>query len=510
MKTSVFTRILCFALVLSMFAVFAACDTSDETPSAGASSVADVSSDEPAPLFSNLPSDGFDNVECVILVNGDCYEQYGSAEVMPQESSDSGLQYAVKTRNDLIEEHFNIVLKEIRTETTGDMVNNIRTNAVAGVSEYDIVMPFMSEAATLAMEGFFFDLADMEHIHLNESYYDQGAVSDLSVAGKNYFVTGDLSLLSFACTHALIFNKDMIAENGLENPYDLVRNGEWTIDKLQEMARKVTADTDGVSGMGCEDTYGFLVNSNFASSMFIGAGQRFTAKDEKDEPIIAINASGAISVIDKISALINDQSATGQIDNNSSYYTSAVATGKSVWEVATESVANKRVMFRAIALIDIFDMGKYECSFGVLPTPKLDTAQDDYHNRVSTIYASCVAIPINVKDPTMSAVITDALMQASTDTIKDAYFEVIMKGRKIEDTESLDMLDIIFDSRVYDLGSVYNWGGTSEGDVNSITGCLNSVAFSATKEFTSTWEGIASKVQTAMEDTVDAYRLIGG
>lgn len=508
MKASVLTRILCFALVLSVLAVFAACDTSEETPS-GTSSVAAVSSDEPAPLFSNLPSDGFDNVECVILVNGDCYDQYGSAEVMPQESSDSGLQNAVKTRNDLIEEHFSVVLKEIRTETTGDMLSNIRTNAVAGISEYDIVMPFMSDAATLAMEGFFFDLANMEHIHLNESYYDQGAVSDLSVAGKNYFITGDLSLLSFACTHALIFNKDMIAENGLENPYELVKNGEWTIDKLHEMARKVTADTDGTSGMSYTDTYGFLVNGNFASSMFIGAGQRFTRKNEKDEPEIAINASGAVSVIDKINALINDQAASGQIVAGAGFYSTAIADGKNVWQAADEAVALKHVMFRAIALIDVFEMGKYECNFGVLPTPKYDTAQDDYYNRVSTIYSSCVAIPINVKDPTMSAVITDALMQASTDTIKDAYFEVIMKGRKIEDEESLDMLDIIFDSRVYDLGSIYNWGGTSEFDTSSITGFLNDIAFSTTKEFASTWESIASKVQTAMEQTVDAYRLIG-
>lgn len=508
MKTSVLTRALCILLLLSLAVVFAACNTEDD-PSAGTSgSAGDTSGTTSAPLFSNLPDTNFGNADFVVLVNGDSYEQYASAEVLPQPTSDSGLQDAVKSRNDLIEEHFGVTIKEFRTEAQADMVTTIRTNAVSGVSEYDLVMPYMSEAASLAMEGIFLDLAKTEHIHLNESYYDQGAVSGLSVAGKNYFATGDLSLLSFACTHAMIFNKDMIKENGLENPYELVENGEWTIDKLQEMARAVTAESDGNAGWGYADTYGFLVNGNFASSMFIGAGHRFTSKNENDEPIIAINASGAVNAIEKITALINDKGATAQIVDGSDFYTSAVAAGKNVWTTANEVVANKTVLFRAIALIDVFDMGKYECSFGVLPTPKLDTAQDQYYNRVSTLYASCVAIPFNAKDRVMSAVITDALMQSSTDTIKKAYFEVIMKGRKIEDPESEKMLDIIFDSRVYDLGSIYNWGGANEYDTSSITGFLNDVAFSSTKEFTSTWESIASKVQSDMDETVDAYRLI--
>lgn len=508
MKRSVLTRALCILLLLSLVAVFAACGTEEEPPAGSSGATGNTSDTQSAPLFSNLPETTFDDADFVVLVNGDSFEQYASAEVLPQESSDSGLQDAVKTRNDLIEERFGITLKEFRTEAQTNMVSVIRTNAVAGVSEYDLVMPYMSDAATLAMEGLFFDLAKTEHIHLNESYYDQGAVSGLSVTGKNYFATGDLSLLSFACTHAMIFNKDMIRENGLENPYELVENGEWTIDKLQEMARKVTAESDGVSGWGYADTYGFLVNGNFAGSMFIGAGHRFTSKNANDEPVISINDSGAVNAIEKISALINDKGATAQIVDGSDFYTSAVAAGKNVWTAANEVVANKTVLFRAIALIDVFDMGQYDCNFGVLPTPKLDTAQEQYYNRVSTLYASCVAIPINVKDLTMSAVITDALMQASTDTIKKAYFDVIMKGRKIADLESEKMLDIIFDSRVYDLGSIYNWGGTSEYDTNSITGFLNSVAFSSTKEFASSWESIASMVQTAMEDTIDAYSLI--
>lgn len=504
MKASVFTKALCFLLLLSLVAAFAACEETDETSGVTSAPSETVSETSEEPLFSNLPEITFGGADFTVLVNGDCYS-LPSEDILPQERSDSALQDAVKTRNDKIEERFDVKIREVRTETTADMINNIRSNAAAGVSQYDMVMPFMSEAATLAMEGLFLDLASLEDIHLDRDYYDRDAVEGLSVAEKNYFVTGDLSLHSLSCTHAIIFNKDMIREYNMESPYDLVKNGEWTIDKLWEMAREVTADTDGTSGMSCTDTYGFLVNSNFAGSMFVGAGYRFTRKNEKDEPIIAIEESGAVSAIEKITALINDEKASGKLADGSSFQTSAVASGKTLWVAADEAVAYKRAMFRAISLSDVFAMGQYDCSFGILPAPKLDTTQDRYYNRVSTLGATCVAIPYNVKDQKFSAVITDALMQSSTDTIKHTYFDVILKNRKIEDSESVDMLDIIFDTRVYDLGSVYNWGGSSEYDVGSITGFLNSVAFDDTKEFTSTWQSIEGKVQADMDATIDAY-----
>jgi hypothetical protein len=81
-----------------------------------------------------------------------------------------------------------------------------------------------------------------------------------------------------------------------------------------------------------------------------------------------------------------------------------------------------------------------------------------------------------------------------------------MKNRKIQDDESAAILDLILDSRVYDFGTVFNWGGASEGDVKSITGFMNNIAFhSATNTFVSSWETIASGVQTALDATVDKY-----
>ncbi len=503
------TRMLCLllALILCIFAV--ACgETEESSTSETSESGSTESSEEEFVLFSNLPAKDYKGAPCTFLVVGDFMSTYMSEEICPQETSYDGLKVAVAERNDLIGERFGVTIEEVRTENNGDMLSRLRNGLQTGISECDIAMPYMSDAATLALENCFFNLKEMENMHLDQFYYDQSSVRDFSVNDKLFFVTGDASLLSFACTHALVFNKDMIVDYDLENPYELVENKTWTIDKLREMAKRVTSDTDGTAGMGYMDTYGFLVNQNFAASMFVGAGQRFTRKNEKDEPEIAMGGEASANVFEKIFELINDSTASGKIDGSSDYLTSATTAGKNVWTAATESVANKRALFRAMAVIDILDLGQYECSFGVLPTPKLDDAQEEYYSRVSTIYASCFAIPTNVPDPEMSSIIIDAICQASTNTTKHAYFDVIMKERKIQDTESEEMLELIFDSRVYDLASIYNWGGTSEADAGSITGFMNSIAFSGTNTYTSTWESIKGTVEASLEETIAAYRSL--
>ena len=43
--------------------------------------------------------------------------------------------------------------------------------------------------------------------------------------------------------------------------------------------------------------------------------------------------------------------------------------------------------------------------------------------------------------------------------ITTAYYEVNLRYRDLRDNESEEMLDIIFDNIVYDIGQCYNFGG---------------------------------------------------
>lgn len=489
-------------LVLMITALLSSCNNTPDvsqdpgqTSSENDSSVPDESGDE-FELFSNLEKEDFGSETITFLVEGDYATTYQSVEICPNEESPELIMDAVEERNALVEEYFNVKITEIRAEGWSEMLTLIRNNKMNSDSLYDIVCPYITTAATLALEGCFLDLKDYDSIHLDMPYWDQTAVEDLSIGGKMYFCTGDFSLLTLGCTHALVFNKDFVTDGRVEDPIQLVKDGEWTYDKLYEMGRKVTADSDGVSGMTSKDTYGFMLNDNYPTSMYLGSGRRLTGKDANDLPTLEITSSSASDIVGKIFEIVNDVKCSVGIE---SFSTEAKASNMNEWQLATQMVANGNCLFRSVAIIDVADLGEYECAFGLLPTPKYTTDQEHYYSNVSVVLASCAAIPsANLARAEMSAKILEAVVQASTNTTKYAYYEQLLKGRKITDPDSEEILDDIFDNRVYDLGIVYGWG-----DVNTI---INTVVWSGNNTFASSLDSSIGTIQSKMDETISFMR----
>lgn len=501
------TRILALFMMLCLVVMcFAACKPDSED-----GSETSKPKTEETVLFGDLPEKDFGGEAVTILVLGEHAGTYKSTEITEKEGEPEVLNEAIKKRNELVEDRFGVVIEEAQTTATENMNILIERDVLGGNGDYDIVMPYIPDAARLSLQSYFWELNEMDYIDLENPCWDKNGIESLSINGENYFATGDISLLSLACTHAIVFNKDMITTYNLESPYELVENGEWTIDKLREMASKVTADVDGQTGMSYKDRYGFLINKNFVTSMFIGSGMTLTGKDDSDLPYISVvkEKESAYSKFKKIFELVNDTKATGKIDYTSGgYYTSAITAKDSVWVAATESVANDLALFRAMSIIDIIDLGKEDCSFGIVPVPKFDKKQERYYSNVSTILATCLAIPTSAPNLEMSAIIAQAMCEASTETTKKAYVEVILKGRKIQDFESEAMLDKIFADRVYDLGIVYCWGGTGVDDPNSIGSFMNDIAMQGKETFSSTLDSIDEKIQSDLETTLTDFYAI--
>ena len=69
-----------------------------------------------------------------------------------------------------------------------------------------------------------------------------------------------------------------------------------------------------------------------------------------------------------------------------------------------------------------------------------------------------------------------------------------MKSMYVRDEEDEEMLDIIFDSRCFDLGSVFNWGGILWEFMNINT------------NFASRFDAIADAAQAQLEETLEYFR----
>lgn len=476
-----------FLAALLVGTVLASCQQPENNSSEVSSEVS-----EEYVLFSNLPEKDFSEngtpTDFTFLTVGDYANTYASVEICPNELSSELIQEAVFERNALVEQQFGVVIKEIRTTGNGEMVNLIRSNASAGTDLYDVVMPWMPDAASLALEGLFYNLAeDTSVVDFSGEWWAQDAKETMSIGNNLYFVTGDMNLLCYECTHVIVFNRDMVNELHLEDPYQLVYDGEWTIDKLYEIAKTVSVDQDNGVLDSYEDRWGFLINTNYVTSMFIGAGYSLSGKDADDLPIVTVKGAGQTEAFGKIFDLCNDP-AVGYIESFIGKY-------PQIWDSTTEAVATGHCLFRAATIGNIQAMAEYECNFGVLPAPKLNKEQEDYRVNVSAVYCSCAAVPKTNKEYEKAVIILDAMCQAATGTVKTSYYDTLLKMRKLQDNDGAAMLDIIFDSRVYDYAIIFGWGGVST--------FMNPIAFSGSNTFTSAYESIEQKIQADIEKTIE-------
>lgn len=99
--------------------------------------------------------------------------------------------------------------------------------------------------------------------------------------------------------------------------------------------------------------------------------------------------------------------------------------------------------------------------YGILPYPKWDENQDKYYTMVDGSH-DVLAVPITVSDPERTGIITEALCAESYKQVVPAYYETALKTKYTRDDESIAMIDMIVNSRVFDLGYVYDgWKGAS-------------------------------------------------
>lgn len=470
------------------------------------SNAGDVSTDVPAVSEEESvePVDPYEHLrqyycdeerEVVFLVNNGNGGRYKSIEILPFEDSADAIKTAVAERNAIVENLLNIKIAEVRSDTVLDDARN----DISGEGYYDILMPWMDYASTLAADGSLYDLYTFSDIiHLDQPYWDQRANSDLSFGNKLFFTTGDFSLLTFDCTHAIVFNKDLAEDSGCDDMYELLRNNAWTYDALWRNAKLVTADTDGVDGMTFLDTWGFFLNENFTTSMFIGAGERLTVKDSDDIPAMAPINDRYSQVVDKIRQIYNDNTSTIIIEG---YLSQLNGKYSDVYAAASAAFGEGRALFRSLSMVDLEELDDYSVNYGLLPVPKFNDEQDEYYNIVSAFLASCICISNAVLDPELSAAVAEAMAMASTDTVRRAYYETVLKGRRIPDEAGEFALDLIFDSRLYEIAKIYKFG--------SLGTLIETCAKASSDVLVSTYQGMENTVTSAIEDLKDKFDSLG-
>jgi ABC-type glycerol-3-phosphate transport system substrate-binding protein len=270
----------------------------------------------------------------------------------------------------------------------------------------------------------------IESIDLNRDYWKLSAYDMLAVNGHIYLTKPAFIIPSVGI---FTFNKQMLAEYDMAEPYQDVLDGKWTLDKMAEMSKVVTRDLNGDGKMDENDTYGFVCGADWQLNAFIfSLGSSVTDLDENGKIVLSLNTPHSAEVY----------TALHEFFNNSG----------DAWFNGGVDMKSGRCLFAQTTTKALDNLRDCEVEYGVVPYPKWDEAQERYNGYD---ISSFISIPSSVSDPEMVGQTLEMLNFYSRELVLPTYYDISLNTKSVRDEESIQMLDIIFNDIYCDAGRTY-------------------------------------------------------
>ena len=100
--------------------------------------------------------------------------------------------------------------------------NTIMNMVMAGDYIADCIILEGLEFASVLPKNLLLDLNAINTLDLSASWWDQNAVSSLSLGGKLYGAVGDISPMGLLAANCVYVNRALLATAGLEDPAEYV------------------------------------------------------------------------------------------------------------------------------------------------------------------------------------------------------------------------------------------------------------------------------------------------
>ena len=514
---------LLLGLLMLCMAFAAACTQTPAQESSAPESAAPVESSDDKPADPYRDSDGnyaapdsgrtYNATEITFLACGVnptynseiTYNDYKS-ETASSEPLPEVINKAQGDRVDFVESKLDVKVSELfvyeKRRPNGDMTTRIRNDNLSFTAEYQIVIPCLYDGATLAQEGQFIDLNSMDDLDLNAPWWDHVFNKENTIGGQLYFTIGDIGTINKSSTAALTFNKSLYERNNLVDkygglPYDLVRNGTWTIDVVLAMTKELSEDKNMDGQITYEDVYGWGGQLDDMWSLFYGSGSKIATTDTADGyPELTMYNERSSTVMEQMQSLVQDKA----------HYVSAndyfgVVQWPSVL-LKDNFIAGNSLFYNGSMATPI-ELGEMEDAFGMVPIPKGDKNQDGYYSLVNPWTSTCFAVPISVddKDLPMIADFLNVMGAASANLVAPAYLKQCLEYMKVRDDDTVDMIEnYILPGRGCDVGMIYAWGGLDE--------LLHTMASQPIGTFASNYQSRESTAKNAMQDTISYFKSL--
>lgn len=373
------------------------------------------------------------------------------------------IQTAVYQRNAAVERRLNISFdfQYASHNTTGDYVSRVTNNHFSGLKEFDLLGGYTRDIASCVMKGYTQDLGALTYVNLEQPWWPASLREKSMLNGKLYFASGDIAHSNITSIGVVFFNKQIIENQGMEDPYALVESGAWTLDKMFEMAKQVYIDNGETSGEKDDtDTYGYVTNSLQSQQLYWGCGMSWVEVNDQGQYQLSEDFIGA-----KMEAYL--AKLTNLLFTENAGYLS---------DVGVKQFDAGRVLFITNALS--YSQSRFstnrELKYGIVPSPKWDAAQTQYYGSIgnaTTLYA----IPQETPNPALSDAALEAMASESYRSVSPIVCERAFGTRYAPDDTFGKIFDIIRQGIVYEPGRIFNNVLDEDGIslANSYNVCVN-------------------------------------
>ncbi len=410
-----------------------------QNPAAAETAVTETAAEtaaETEPEHDDLPADlDFEGHDFVVFSR--YAPLYFSGPLDVESETGDVVNDSIFRRNRSVEDRLNITFSEM-TYTENDKP---RTLLLAGDDTYDMIHAKGLNAFNYAAEGLIHEWADVGYADLDKPWWDASLTSALYIKNKLYFAVGAYNLSSYEWTHMLLFNKSMAADLGIGDLYARVKDGSWTFDAFHELAGQAVADLNGDGKFDDSDSYGLLSQpKQVLPDFWIAAG--VLSIDRRPDGTLYFAAQENAKFADVYARIF-------EVTRGENIFYNMPLAVDDVETIAKLFVSGQ-ALFHDVDCNRIPHLRSMDTDFGILPLPKYTESQDRYYSRIEG--CEMPVIPLARDDLDRTGAVLEALSSASYTTVLTAYYDVALMSKFTRDEESVEMLDIIFGNRIYDLG----------------------------------------------------------
>ena len=376
--------------------------------------------------------------------------------------STDAVNIALKKRNDLLENYFNIDITIKQLGEAYQMNRQLEATSLSHEDFADIIYSVASFVMNPAISnGYVLDLLEMNELNLEASYYDQRIQEEYLINGMLFTLEGDFTVYDEMRTHVVALNKTLY-ENYLYNdtygsPYQMVRDGKWTIDTMLAMI-KDKSDLNSVGGsdnLTSGSRWGMISESPFPYVVYLGTGSKIVYSDEGDLTSPWKNDATYqqdYEIFEKLLPAIFNNEEILITDKR------ADILGDNYWTTAQGMFANGQALFATSTLSSVVQYRAMKDSFGILPIPKYTESQEYYYSWCSAMAHTPLMVPATAKNHvSTTATVIEAMayfskyMSGTNQALLAAFYENMTYAKLCREPEDYEMLELIFKYKTYDL-----------------------------------------------------------